>query len=155
MKNLFLMIAVVAMFSLNACAQKNKDVPEKVKTSFNQKFPNAQKVKWDKENETEWEAEFKMNGEEYSANFNSDGTWMETEYEIEESAIPKAVQETLSTVYKGYDIEDVEVSETADGKVYEFGLEKDETDLEVAIAPSGKVVKKEVKEEEEQEEDND
>lgn len=144
---------ILAIFSFSACGQKT-DVPAKTKTAFDQKFPTAKKVKWDKENETEWEAEFKMNGEEYSANFTSDGTWMETEYEIEKSEIPEAVQKTLDNEFAGYDIEEVEVSETMDGKVYEFAMEKDETDLEVAISPDGKVVKKEVKKEED-EEDND
>lgn len=144
---------ILAVFSFSACGQK-KDVPAKIKTAFEQKFPTAQKVKWDKENETEWEAEFKMNGLEYSANFSSDGKWMETEYEIEKSEIPQVVKQTLDNEFAGYDIEEAEISETTDGKVYEFALEKGETELEVAISPDGKVVKKEVQKEED-EEDND
>lgn len=144
---------ILAVFSLSACGQQ-KNVPAKVKTAFEQKFPNAQKVKWDKENETEWEAEFKMSGKEYSANFSADGKWMETEYEIEESEIPLAVQKTLDNEFADYEIEEVEISETTDGKVYEFAIEKDETKLEVAISPDGKVVKKEVQKEED-EKDND
>lgn len=157
MKNLFLMLAVVAMFSLNACAQKNKDVPEKVKTSFNQKFPDATRIKWDKENAKEWEAEFKMNGKEYSANFSTDGTWKETEYKIEKSEIPADVKNTLDTEFKGYKIEETEVSKTPENKVFEIHLKKGETKMEVAISPDGKVVKKEVKKEndEEGDEEND
>lgn len=149
MKNLILISMIMAVVSLSACGQ-NKDVPAKVKTAFEQKFPTAQKVNWDKENETEWEAEFKMNGEEYSANFTTDGKWMETEYEIEESDLPQAVKQTLDNEFAGYDIEEVEISETPDGKVYEFALEEGETELEVAISPNGKVVKKEVKKEEDE-----
>lgn len=141
---------ILAVFSFSACGQK-KDVPAKIKTAFEQKFPKATKVKWDKEKEAEWEAEFKMNGQEYSANFNSDGSWKETEYEIEKSAIPKKVKQTLNNEFAGYDIEETEISETTDEKVYEFALEKDETDIEVAISPDGRLVKKEVK----KEDDND
>lgn len=144
---------ILAVFSFSACGQ-SKDVPAKVKTAFEQKFPTAQKVKWDKENEAEWEAEFKMNGEKYSANFTTDGQWMETEYEIEKSTIPQAVKQTLDNEFAGYDIEEAEISETTDGKVYEFALDKDETELEVAILPDGKVVKKEVKKEEDKEEND-
>jgi len=147
-----LMLGSVMVLS-QACAQTQKNAPEKVKSAFSQKFPNAKKVKWDKENETEWEAEFKMNGEEYSANFNTDGTWKETEHEIEKSVIPATVKQTLDKEFAGYDIEEAEVSEAVDGKVYEFALKKDETDLEVSISLDGKVVKKEVKKEDE--EDND
>jgi len=149
-----LIVLAFAIMSFTACAQK-KTVPENVTKAFSQKFPNAKKVKWDKENKTEWEAEFKLNGEEYSANFTTDGDWKETEYEIKKSAIPVSVKQTLDKEFAGYKIEEAEISETATGKVYEFAMENDDTDMEVAISPDGKVVKKEVKNEEDDEEDND
>lgn len=148
MKTVKLIVIAFLAISINACAQK-VNVTEKVKTAFEQKFPNAQKVKWSKENETEWEAEFRFKGEEYSANFTSDGVWKETEHEIETSAIPVNVKQTLETEFAGYKIEEAEISETAEGSVYEFALEKDEQDMEVAISPEGMVKKKEVKKEDE------
>lgn len=144
MKTVKLIVIAFLAISINACAQ-NGNVSEKVKTAFEQKFPNAQKVKWSKENETEWEAEFRFKGEEYSANFTSDGVWKETEYEIETSAIPVNVKQTLDTEFAGYKIEEAEISETAEGSVYEFALEKAKTKIETAVSPNGKIVKKEVK----------
>ncbi|MDD3624004.1 MAG: PepSY-like domain-containing protein [Proteiniphilum sp.] len=152
MKTLKLMVVLFAVASFTACAQKNT-APEKVLNAFTQKFPTAQKVKWDKENETEWEAEFKLMGEEYSANFTADGQWLETEYEIEKADIPANVKQTLDNEFAGYKIEEAEISETAKGKVYEFALEKGKTEMEVAISPDGQVVKKEVKAEEKKEND--
>ena len=140
---------LLGTMALTACGQK-ENVPAKVKTAFEQKFPSATKVNWDKENATEWEAEFKMDSKEYSANFSSDGKWLETEYEISKSAIPQAVNSTLENDFSGYKIEKTEMSETADGKVYEFELKKGKSNLEVAISPDGKVVKKEVKEEDDE-----
>ena len=148
MKTVKLIVIAFLAISINACAQK-VNVTEKVKTAFEQKFPNAQKVKWSKENETEWEAEFRFKGEEYSANFTSDGVWKETEHEIETSAIPVNVKQTLDAEFAGYKIEEAEISETAEGSVYEFALEKDEQDMEVAISPDGMVKKKEVIKEDE------
>jgi ribosome-associated toxin RatA of RatAB toxin-antitoxin module len=148
MKKVTILMLGSVMILSQAYAQTKTNVSENVKSAFSQKFPAAKKVKWDKESETEWEAEFKINGEEYSANFTSNGTWKETEHEIEESAIPAAVKQTLDSEFAGYDIEEAEISETVQGKVYEFALEKDEIDLEVAISPDGKVVKKEIKKEE-------
>jgi len=75
---------IVGIATLQSCGQS---VPEKVKSAFAGKFPNASSVKWDKENDEEWEAEFKMDGKEYSANFTVDGNWKETEYEIKKSEI--------------------------------------------------------------------
>lgn len=152
MRSLMILIVLVSTMALTACGQK-ENVPEKVKTAFDQKFPNAKKIRWDKENASEWEAEFKINGVEYSANFKSDGTWMETEYEIEESELPAAVKQTLDNEFASYEIEEVEISETREGKVFELQMEKDDTDVDVAISPVGKVLKKEAKEE--GDEDND
>ena len=152
MKNLSILFAFTLLVGFSACAQSKKEVPSKVKTAFNQKFPNATKIKWDKENDTEWEAEFKMNGKEYAANFDEDGTWIETEYEIEISELPAFVQSTLNTEFKDFKIEEAEVSETANGKVYEFEIEKGKIEKEVAIDLNGKVIKQ-TEEKEESDED--
>jgi hypothetical protein len=46
MKNLILVFAAALFISVTACEQTPKDLPAKVKTAFDQKFPGAQKVKW-------------------------------------------------------------------------------------------------------------
>ena len=140
MKNTSIFLVVALLVSIVACGESKKDVPAKVKTAFSQKFPNAQNIKWDKENDTEWEAEFKLNSREYSANFNTDGEWMETEYEIEISELPAPVKATLDSEYKDFKIEEPEVSETAKGIVYEVTVEKGKVEREVVIDRNGKVV---------------
>ncbi len=156
MKNLSLLIAIVAIVSLQACAQSSKDVPTAVKTAFTQKFPTATKVSWGMEDKKEWEAEFKMNGKNYSANYDLDGNWLETEYEITQNEIPASVKATLDGEFQGYKVEEPEISESADGKVFEFELKKGGEKMEVAIDGTGKVVKKEnLKEHEEGDEEND
>ncbi len=166
MKNLFLEITLMAIFSLVACAQKQKkiQIPKKVQTAFAQKFATAQKVKWGMEDKTEWEAEFKMNGRDYSTNFTTDGTWKETEYQIKKSEVPADVQAALDTNFADYKTEKIEVSETAGGKIFEFTLKKDNHHMEAVISDKGVVLKKEGqnekdeengKEEKNQDEDND
>jgi uncharacterized membrane protein YkoI len=147
----FLMLGSILVLS-QACAQST--APTAVKKAFSQKFPTAKKAKWDKENATEWEVEFKMNGKEYSANYTSDGIWKETEYGIKKSEIPAAVKQTLANEFSGFKIEESEISETVKGKVYEFAVEKGDAEMEVAISPNGTVVKKEVKKENDEEKDN-
>jgi len=154
MKNLLLVITAMAFINLYACGQKTNDLPEKVKTAFAQKFPNATKVKWDKENAKEWEAEFKMDGKEYSANFDLDGNWMETEYEISMNDLPEAVKACLDKEFAGFKVKEAEISETANGKVYEFELKKGGEKAEATIEIGGKLVSKELKNDE-KEEDND
>ena len=121
-----------------------EDAPQKVREAFAKKFPNVKKVKWEKESDTEWEGEFKMKGTEYSAIFLQDGTWQETEHEIKKKSIPASIKTTLETEFSGYEIEEAEISETKDGSVYEFELEKGEEELEVVIDNNGKVIKKEI-----------
>jgi len=141
MMNVVLVFIAALIISFDASAQIPKDLPAKVKTSFDQKFPGAQKVKWSKENATEWEAEFKMDAKEYSANFNSEGLWLETEYEISADEIPAAVTKTLTKEFPGYKIVESEVSETYKGKVYEFVIKTGSKKQEVVFDENGVIQK--------------
>jgi len=145
-KVLLTVLITSAMFSF--CS--GQKVPQEVTDAFSQKFPTAKSVKWDKESDTEWEAEFEMNQMEYSANFSDDGTWKETEHEVTEQDLPASVKKALSVNFPEFKTEEMEMSETAEGTVYEFKIEKDETDMEVSIDASGKVTKQEMNDEEDE-----
>lgn len=153
MKKITLFTFVIILIGFTSCV-KETIPPQKVTEAFSKKFPNAADVEWDKESETEWEAEFKINGKEHSSNFMQDGTWVETEYEVDKAKIPQIVIDALKTNFDGYEIEEMELSETIEGKVYEFTIEKEETEMEVAINTQGIVVKKEQKKGENEEGDN-
>lgn len=142
MKNLILVIAASALISLNVTAQTSKNVPKNVKTAFSQKFAKATDVKWGKEGKTEWEAEFKMDGKAYSANYDLKGEWLETEYAITVNEIPAAVKTAIDKDYAGYKMKESEISETAKGKVYEFELVKGKNKVEIAFDLNGKLIKK-------------
>jgi len=155
MKTSALILSAVMLISFSACGQSEKNVPSNVASAFSQKFQGASKVKWSKENDKEWEAEFKMDGKEFSANFDNSGAWTETEYEITAKEIPAAVKAALDKEFAGYKVAEPEVSETQEGKVFEFALNKGKERLEAAIDITGKVLTKEpVKKEEEAEEEN-
>jgi len=143
MKKSILVLAAATLISVTAFTQNAKDLPAKVKASFDQKFSGAQKVKCGKENATEWEAEFTLNNKEYSANFNADGAWLETEYKIAEKEIPVAVATTLRKEFPGYKLLESEVSETAKGKVFEFEVQTGKAKMEVAVNADGTLIKKE------------
>ena len=132
-------------------AQTN-ETPRKAEATFTKMFPSATEVKWDKENATDWEAEFKMNEKEYSAIYTVDGVWKETEHELAQNEIPRAVKTTLAETFEGYQVEESEFSETKNGALFEFELENGKEKLEVGISRDGKVAKKEI---DKDEEDND
>jgi hypothetical protein len=152
MKKPVLIMAAVILISISACGQTAKDVPATIKTTFSQKFPTASNVEWGRENDQEWEAEFKLAGKEYSATFDNAGVWMETEYEISMKEIPAAIKTTLDKESAGFKIGESVIAENKDGKVYEFLLIKGKIETELLIDFNGIVTKKEgVKKREEKE----
>ncbi|MFZ0490123.1 MAG: PepSY-like domain-containing protein [Salegentibacter sp.] len=152
MKKIMTAAFVLALFTLTACGQGQ--VPQEVKSTFNNKFPDATNVSWDNENSDEWEAEFKQNGTEYSASFSSEGEWMETENQIDKAQLPSEVAQGLQSKYPGASIEKAEKAERKDGTVYEIEIESDGGEMEVIFDSQGNFVKKESKEEDDGEEED-
>jgi hypothetical protein len=155
MKSVWIILCTASMIGFTACAQQGKNVPPEVKTAFSQKFPDATQVKWDRENATEWEAEFVWNGTETSANFDNSGAWMETEYKISTADIPATVQTTLDKQFTDWSIDVAEVSETIEGSVFEFELQKGRKKSSVSIDMSGTVLEKEQMTREEEADEDD
>lgn len=89
------------------------EVPAAVKTKFASLYPNVSKVKWGKDG-TGFEAEFDVNKIETSANFDADGNLLETETEIEVSALPAAVSIYITKNIPGEKIK--EAAKTTDAK---------------------------------------
>lgn len=144
MKKSIFVIAVLAI-SLVACAQ---NPPKSVSDNFNMKFQNATKVKWDQEEANEWEAEFKMNGDEMSASFDNAGKWLETEKELEKNDLPTAVLKVVNGQYSGYEVEEAAEIEKPDFKGYELAVEKGNQELEILVDRMGKITVKDETDEE-------
>ncbi len=130
------MVAVLAV-SLVACAQTP---PKSVADTFNSKFSGATKVKWDQEEENEWEAEFDLNDSEMSASFDNSGTWLETESEIKETELPTAIKAKLAMNYWGYEMEEVEKIEKPGFAGYEIAIENGDEELEIQISADCKII---------------
>ncbi len=139
-----LSLVVVVLFAFSACnSPKHKEtVPEKVKETFQKRFPHAKEVKWDKEDKNVWEAEFKSNNREFSANFSADGTWKETEYEIKIAEIPPMVKATIDSLFSGYEIEEAVVIGNSEMKGFEVELKNEKGAMIATISHDGKVLDK-------------
>jgi hypothetical protein len=142
MKKILLMIALMLFIGFRISGQKVKPVPESVRKTFSQKFPNIKRVIWDNSNIKEWEAEFRINRKEYSAIFDINGKWIKTCHEINKSEIPSAVKATLNKEFEGYKIQESEMCETAVSKVYQFELIKEADKIETIIDINGKIFQK-------------
>lgn len=139
MKKYFLMVAALLAISLSTLAV---DVPKTVSEAFAKKFPAATSVKWGKENSKEYEAEFKLNGKPASANFLTDGTWVETEMEISNAEVPAAVSSAVQKKYPGAVVSNVYKIDNAKGEVtYEAEIKTNNKKKEVVLKADGTIIK--------------
>jgi hypothetical protein len=128
--------------TLFALTPKKDKTPQVVEESFKKKFPDAKKVKWEKE-KTEYEASFIVNGIKTSANFTISGEWKETESAVSVSDLPKVVSDGILSAYPGTKIIDAAKIETPENGVhYEADIKNGKKKLEVLFNAEGKEVKK-------------
>jgi hypothetical protein len=135
--------AIKTTTKTNSSKTMGLNIPAPVNNAFHQKFPQAEKVKWEKENAHEYEANFVMNSTLQSANFNDKGAWRETEVEIKVSELPQKVTESIKARYPGNQIVSAAKIELADKSVmYEADLKKGALKKEVLLKPDGSMVQK-------------
>lgn len=127
-KNILSLLAAIMIF-VPACIAQT--VPNSVKQQFSKKFPKATEVAWDKESDSEYEASFKIKNVKYSANFATDGSWLETEQAISFKELPDAVLATLSRDYYGVKINEVaKLMNNKNETFFEVEIEKMDTEKE-------------------------
>jgi hypothetical protein len=73
MKNLNVFMLGAAMLIAVSCSETKSKTPDNLKKALTERFPGVTDAKWEKENDTEWEAEFNLDGVEYSVSFKPDG----------------------------------------------------------------------------------
>ncbi|MBE9583791.1 PepSY-like domain-containing protein [Mucilaginibacter sp. JRF] len=153
MKKTFLLGAALLLCA-PSFAQKAIVVPAAVKSTFTKSFPNAKAVKWSKENDAEFEAEFTNGSVKQAANFKTSGTLVVTETEIKKSALPAVITAVVNKEFTGYKIEDIEkVEKPGKPRYYEMKVEKGEQSYLIEISPEGKILKKEKEGKEEKDSD--
>lgn len=136
---------VVSMHTLSAQKVKETEVPKVIVTSFQTHFKGAKADKWEKEKNGEFEAEFKLNKKEMSANFASDGTLKETEEEIAVNTLPKSIADYIAKNYVGYKTSEAAKITLAGGKInYEAEVEKGKEEMDLIFDDAGNFIRKEV-----------
>lgn len=132
-------MALVCAYATSFAQSK---APNAVTTTFNQKFPNAINVKWDKENAHEYEASFEWKAEKHSTNFSETGEWLETESPITFNQLPEKVQTAFNASHKGTTIKAVAKIETSKGQTqYEVEIKQGLKPVEFFYDANGSVIK--------------
>jgi hypothetical protein len=132
MKKIFFIVAVTFLTYYSYAVKP----PAAVQNAFMLKFTAATEVKWSKENATEYEAEFVMDGFKMSANYRGDGSWLETESMIPVSKLPDVVIAAIVKHYPDNPIIEADRIERVDKEtlyevVIKTGMKKKEVILDV------------------------
>ena len=144
MKKVIMMLTLVAGIGFSACAQKldAAKVPAAVTAAFAKKFTAATAVEWGKENAKEYEAEFKLNGKSASANFLTDGSWVETEMQINISEAPAPVTGAVQKKYPGASIVKMYKIDNSKGALtYEAEIKTGNKKQEMVLKADGTIIK--------------
>jgi hypothetical protein len=149
----WLLTVALAAFVLAVPAARAEDkkdeIPKKVMDTLKAKFPKAEIRKWTKEKENDkviYDIEFKQGTQNFEADIFEDGSIQNWEKAIEAKDLPKAVRDAVDKKYPKATLKEVmEVNEVKDGKDklegYEIVLETaDKKEVEVMVAPDGKIL---------------
>ena len=149
MKNYLIAIVWMSLYPLAMEAQEIEasKVPSTVQAEFQKMYPVATNIQWEIDGEN-YEASFKLNKKSWSAVYEKDGKFVESEVGIKVSELPEPVVQAILKEYPGASIEEAEKTTLSDGSiVYECELEQDKKEIEVQVSADGKILKKEESEE--------
>jgi len=137
----YFFVALTILFNYATTFAQSK-INKEIETAFKAKFPNATKVKWDKENEHEYEANFTENGVKHSANFSDKGEWMETESPTSFDKLPLKVKTAFNASHKDAKVKAVaKIDAKKDETQYEIEIKKGLKTIEYFYNSEGKLIK--------------
>lgn len=87
----YLLLTVLSIFIMaGTLSAQLRKIPAEVTDSFRKQFPQAETVEW-RDRLSSFTASFNLDGTDYSASYNNDGEWLETEQGILEEELPEEV----------------------------------------------------------------
>ena len=145
MKKLLFGLIIVSFAYLPVEAQgvQRRGVPAVVLNAFQQQFPKARQVEWEKKRDGNYEVEFDngLFSRDHQAIVSPEGKVLRHEEELASYSLPDAIKQQIKTEFDGYRIDDVKKIDEAGTITYEVALESRYGDLEVIFDPEGKIIK--------------
>jgi hypothetical protein len=144
MKALSSLIVMILILSSLSFAQKvtPDKVPAIVKQAFTKEYPKTIETGW-RMYDNNYQAMFNINGVKHAAKFDKSGQWIDKEERIDLTNLPKEVTASIAKNFAGYKTYEAEKVETPNkGMLYNVGLEKEKTFLEVHFSIKGEVLDK-------------
>tara|TARA_R100000935_G_C2823514_1_gene161016 strand:- start:202 stop:645 length:444 start_codon:yes stop_codon:yes gene_type:complete len=137
----FLSIGIVSCQEIKKENKTESGVPDAVKTSFQNKYPGENDPDWQEDEHGYWESNFKIDGEKYRADFDADGSWVETENSIKNEELSEAIKKVIAEKYKDDKITEVERVESAKkGVFYDVEFSQKGRNLDVEFREDGTII---------------
>lgn len=139
-----LALAICGMLTFSSCDDddNNYQPDTTVTKSFDTKYPNADRVKWENKNGYQV-ADFHEGKNEAEAWFDNNGNWLLTKTEIDYGQLPQAVRESLEkgeySQWQRTDIDRVERFNTA--TVYVIEVEQGNQEIDLYYAEDGTLIR--------------
>jgi len=143
MKKISIFIALCLTIGMLSCQEKNDEkeknkVPEAVVLTFQKKYPGENDPDWEMDEHGYWESHFKIDGEKYRADFNSNGSWVETENDIKSENLPEAILKVIKEKYSDEEITEVEhVTSAKKGEFYDVEFKQKGKNKDVEFREDG------------------
>lgn len=143
-RNLLFTALLVSGFAFASCDDDdNNYTPDgKIQEAFINKYPNAQRVEWEKKYD-HYVADFYLDGIEREAWINSQGEWVMTESDIRFNDLPTAIQTAFQeSEYKAWKVDDVDLLERVEmDPVYVIEVEQGKQEFDLYYAEDGTLIK--------------
>ena len=168
------MLALAGLVAISACSEPYKATdttetfvvvaPDGTQQTFITQYPNSTNAVWSYYSPNtvilnDWEllgwrtldandyvVRFDMDGENYYAWYDADGTWIGTAYVISDfNKVPANIHSAITTNYPGYTISTVNRNFQKDHKAYEVTLRNSENRVVLLIDNDGNIVKSKTK----------
>src|SRR3546814_901974 len=138
-----LAISSLAYLPVSAQGVQKRGVPAVVLNAFQQQFPKARQVEWEKKRGGNYEVEFDngLFSHDHQAIISPDGKVVRHEEELASYSLPDAVKQQIKTEFDGYRVGDVKKVDTSGTITYEVELDSRYGDLHVIFAANVEIVK--------------
>ncbi len=147
-KAIIFLFAAFETFTINAQKISSDNLPQEVITAFKAKFSIAEKTNWEMDYDN-YQANFSVGKSDFSAKFDKEGKWIETDTYLKPSELPKEIKDALAQKYgevlSAYKIDDAMKVEKEKETIYSMEVKRGENTYVVEFDQEGEMTKEDKK----------
>ncbi len=129
-------LVIALLFTLSYASAQN--APDIVQKAFDERYPGASDVNWEKEIPRGWIAEFVWNSQNMKVNYTLNGIWVSSQTQIPQPEIPEQVYATINSFYPDWKIVLATKIESGNGDpLYKAAIQKEMQLQEIIVKSDG------------------